>query len=207
MRKADVHVRTLDLDLDVAKPAVVLLVGGCIAQEIVVAEVALDAIEALAEIVGVVEGQPAGAARQLAQRVRGIAAKVVLVVFEPFGVRTAPTVGCIAGVEPKRARLVDGVADLGLVALGPQAHCVHRVDGDVGTVRRVGDTEKEAVHGRRNGDARREEHEAFPARNPGECVDDREEPIGRGVALLVPLHGLEVAERRRLHPSELRGGR
>ena len=50
-------------------------------------EIALDAIEPLAEVVGVVEEQPAGVLRQLAEARVRILAEHVLVLLERLGQR------------------------------------------------------------------------------------------------------------------------
>ena len=64
---------------------------------------------------------------------------------------------------PTARRLLTLSRILRLLALGPQAGGVHRVDADVGAVGGVDDAAEQPLHRRRNRDAFGEEHEALAA--------------------------------------------
>src|SRR5262249_60880775 len=129
--RRDGHAGPADLDVDRTELAVELLVGRRVADQVVVAEIALDTLEALAQAFGAAERAAAGVPGQTAERITRILPQHVLVVLETL--RQRPAAGLAAAEDPAaaRARLVDLIADLRLLAFGAQAGGVHRVDADV----------------------------------------------------------------------------
>src|SRR5258705_4289609 len=77
----------LDLHFDRPEAPVVRVVARRVPNEVVVAEIGFDAVEALAQVVRAVEGQAAGTLRQRAQAGMRILAEHVLVLLERLGER------------------------------------------------------------------------------------------------------------------------
>ena len=104
------------------------------------------------------------------------------------------------------AGLVDAVPGLLGRALGAQAGGVHRIDADVGAIGRVDHRLEPRLDVGRDGQALREEHHALAARDGPHRADDRQQRVGGGVALLVPLERLERLGHPALDRGELRVG-
>ena len=98
--------------------------------------------------------------------------------------------------RPRTTGRVDLIAHLGLLALGAEPCRIHRVDADVGAVRRVDQADEQRLHRRRNGQAFGEEDEALPPSQAPHRVDDGREAVDERVPLLVALQRLELV----LHP-------
>ena len=138
LARMDAHAAALHLDVDLAELAVEGVVLRHVREHVVVPHVRLDPREAAAQIVRVLDQEPAGLVGQLAEARARVHAQQILVPLEVGHHRAAGFVG--AG--PPRVELalvVDLVAHLPHAALGAQAHRVHRVDADVGAVGGVDD--------------------------------------------------------------------
>ena len=193
--------RTPDLDLDGAKAPVVVVVGRNVSNQVVVALIALDAVEPLTQIVCVVEREASGVVRQTGEAGARILAEHVFVFLEALRQRRVARSarGRISGVDARFRRLVHLVADLRLLALGPQPGRIHRVNTHVGPVGGVDNALEQPLHGGRNRHPFRKEHQALASGEAAKRVDRREEAIRGRIALLIAGHHFEVARHFQLH--------
>ena len=158
--------RPLHLDFDLPEAPVVHVVARRVPEQVVVLQVVFDALEALAQVVRVLEEDAACLLRELAQTAAGILAQHVLVVLEALRQRVAAGVGAVSGIDAESGGLVDLVTDLGLLALGAEPGGIHRIDADVGAIGGVDDAEEQPLDGRRYRHALGKEHEALAAGEP-----------------------------------------
>ncbi len=189
-------------DVDSSESAVECRVGRRVPEEVVVAQVAINALECGTQVVGVVEEHAAGFLRQPPESHCRVAPEVVLVVLETSDEGTATRVR-VRGVYADRRGLVHPVANPGLIALGTQTCGIDGVDAHVGTVRRVDDAEEQPVHRRGDGDPFREQDYALSPRESAHRADDRHQGVGGDVALLVAFELGEGLDHPGLHDRKV----
>ncbi len=203
LARMDAHAAALHLDVDLAELAVEGVVLRHVRQHVVVPHVRLDPREPPAQIVRVLDQEPAGLVGELAEAGARVHAQEILVALEVRHHRAAGMVG--AG--PPRIQLalvVDLVAHLADAALGAQPHRVHRVDAHVRAVGGVDDRAELLEDVRRNRHALREEDDALPAGDRLHAVDDGKQRVGAGEAGLIALERVERLRHRGRHRLKLR---
>jgi hypothetical protein len=170
-------------------------------------QVAVDPFEARAQVVRVVEGHTAGVLRKAAQAVTRILAQNVFVVLEALRQRTAADLAAAENAAAALTHAVDLVANPCLLVVGAQADGVHRVDGHVGAIGRIGHAEEQVLHRGRQRQPLGKEHQALASRQPSHLLDDCEQAVRRRVAGLVALEGVKPANHVGLHLRQHRVAR